>query len=116
MTDPFRPVAVRARLITAGALIGLTAFVVGFGYLKFGTVMTHGRVVKAEVLHLGSRPTGGVAGANLPILTVRMPDGSIRQVPATWGVVNDCRPGRSISIIQNGTAVLVGRPGCDTTD
>jgi hypothetical protein len=99
----------------AGALIALTGFVVVTGYLKFGTVITDGRAVKAEVLRIGTRPTGGVAGANLPVLTVRMPDGAIRQVRATWADINDCRPGRSISIIQQGTAVMVGRPGCDTT-
>ena len=85
------------------------------GYLKFGTVITDGRAVEAEVLRLGTQPTGSVAGADLPVLTVRMPDGSVRQVQATWADVNACKPGRSISILQQGTAVLVGRPGCNTT-
>jgi len=115
MTDPFKTVAFRSRTVKASALIVLTGIVVAIGYLKFGTVITGGRAVKAEVLRLGTRPTGGVAGANLPVLTVRMPDGSIRQVRATWADVNDCKPGRSISILQQGTAVLVGRPGCYTT-
>ena len=100
----------------AGALIILTGFVILIGYLEFGTVITGGREVKAEVLRLGTRPTGSVGGANLPVLTVRMPDGSIRQVKATWADVNDCKPGRSISILQQGNALVVGRPGCNTTD
>ncbi len=115
MTDPFRTVAFRARIMKASALIILIGFVVVIGYLEFGTVITDGRAMKAEVLRVGTRPTGRVAGANLPVLTVRMPDGSIRQVLATWADVSDCKPGRSISILQQGTAVLVGRPGCNTT-
>lgn len=99
-----------------GALIILGGFLILSAYLKFGTVITSGHEVNAEVLRLGTRPTGSVAGANLPVLTVRMPDGSIRQVKATWADVNDCKPGRSISIVQQGPALIVGRPGCNTTD
>ncbi len=113
MTDSFRNVPFRAGIMKAGALIVLTGLMVVIGYLQFGTVITDGREVKAEVLRLGTQPTGGVAGAILPILTVRMPDGSVRQVMATWPDVNDCKPGRSISIVEKGTAVRVGRPGCN---
>ena len=115
MADPFRSVALGARIMKAGALMILTGLIVLIGYLQFGTVITDGRVVQAEVLGLGTYPTGRVAGANLPIVTVRLPDGSVRQVRATWADVNDCKPGRSISILQQGTAVLVARPGCEKT-
>ena len=112
MTDPFRNVAFRGRIVKASALIVLTGLLIVLGSLQFGTVITNGREVKAEVLRLGTQPTGGVGGASLPILTVRMPDGAVRQVMATWPDVNDCKPGRWISIVEKGTAVRVGRPGC----
>ena len=116
MTDPFRTVALRGRIMKAGALLVLAGLMAAIGYLQFGTVITGGRVVEAEVLRIGTRPTGGVAGANVPVLVVRMPDRSIRQLKATWADLKDCKAGRSISIRQQGAALLVGRPGCDTTD
>jgi hypothetical protein len=114
MADPFRTVALRARVMKAGALVLLAGFLCAISYLEFGTVLTNGRVVKAEVLSLGTRPAARVAGGDLPIVTVRLPDGSIREVQATWADVNDCKPGRWISLLQHGTAVQVGQPGCNT--
>lgn len=72
--------------------------------------------MKAEVLRLGMHPVGGVAGGDLPILAVRLPDGSVRDVEATWADVNDCKPGRWISLLQHGIAVQIGQPGCKTRD
>ena len=97
----------------AGALVVLAALLGAISYLEFSTVVTNGRVVKAEVLRLGTRPAARVAGGDLPIVTVRLPDGSIRDVQATWADVNDCKPGRWISLVQHGTAAQVGQPGCN---
>jgi hypothetical protein len=116
MSDPFRIVDLRSRIMKSAALILLVGLMGVIGYLQFGTVITGGRIVEAEVIRIGTAPTGGVAGANVPVLTVRMPDRSIRQLNATWADVRDCRAGRSISIRQQGAALLVGRPGCDTND
>ena len=98
----------------AGALALVAAFLFAVWRLQFGTVVTDGRVVKAEVLRLGMHPVAGVSGGDLPILTVRLPDGSIRDVEATWTDVNDCKPGRWISLVQQGIALQVGQPGCMT--
>ena len=100
--------------MTAGALVLLVALIYAKAYLNFGNVVTDGEVVKAEVLRLGTRPVARVAGGELPILTVRLPDGSVRQVKATWPHVKDCKRGRWISILQHGTALQVGTPGCYT--
>ena len=112
MADPFRTLALRSRVMKAGALVLLAIFLGAIAYLQFGSVVTEGRDVKAEVLRLGTYPVAGVAGGNLPIVTVRLPDGSIREVRATWADVNDCMPGRWISLVQRGTALQVGQPGC----
>src|SRR4051812_27726800 len=112
MTDPFRTAALRGRVIAAGALLLLAALIFAVSYLDFGTALTDGHVVKAEVLRLGTRPAARVAGGDLPILTVQLPDGSVRDVQATWADVNVCKPGRLISLLQQGDALQVGQPGC----
>jgi hypothetical protein len=112
MTDPFRTAALRARITAAGALAFIAALILAISSLHFGTAVTHGQVVKAEVLRLGTHPAARVAGGDLPIITVRLPDGSIRDVQATWADVNGCKPGRSISLLQQGKALQVGQPGC----
>ena len=114
MADPFRTLALRGNIVRAGALALVAAFLFAVWRLQFGTVVTDGLVVKAEVLRLGMHPVAGVSGGDLPILTVRLPDGSIRDVEATWADVNDCKPGRWISLVQQGIALQVGQPGCMT--
>jgi poly(3-hydroxybutyrate) depolymerase len=96
-------------------LLLLAALLFAVSYLRFGAAATAGQVVEAEVLRLGTHPVARVAGGDLPILTVRLPDGSVRDVQATWAEVNRCRPGRSISLLQQGSALRVGRPGCIST-
>ena len=95
-------------------MVLLAGMLCAIAYLEFGSVVTNGRVVRAEVLRLGARPAARVAGGSLPIVTVRLPDGSIRDVQATWADVKDCKPGRWLSLVQQGTALQVGRPGCNT--
>jgi hypothetical protein len=87
MTDPFRAVAVRGRIIAAGALAVVAALVVGISYFDFGMPITHGHEVQAEVVRGATRPAARVAGGDLPILTVRLPDGAVRDVQATWADV-----------------------------
>jgi len=116
MTEAYRTVAVRQRITKAGALVVLLGFVIAISYLEFSTVVPKGRIVKAEVLRLGTRPVARVAGGDLPIITVRLPDGSVREVQATWADVNNCEAGRFISLVQQGTALQVGRPGCNNAD
>ena len=112
MADPFRIAALRSRIIAAGGLVLVAALIVAVSYLDFGMPITNGHQVQAEVLRLGTRPAARVAGGDLPILTVRMPDGAVRIVQATWADVGGCKTGRSISLLQQGDALRVGRPGC----
>lgn len=114
MVDVFESVIVRERIIKAAALLLLLGFICGASYLEYAGVVTNGRPIKAQIVRFGMHPVARVAGGDLPILTVRLPDGSIRDVRATWADVNDCLPGRWISLLQQGTALQVGRPGCDT--
>ena len=112
MADPFRSLTLQGRIKAGGALVLLAALMFVVSYLRFGSAMTAAQVVEAEVLRLGARPVAAVRGGDLPILTVRLPDGSVRDVQATWADVRRCRPGRSISLLQQGSALRIGRPGC----
>jgi hypothetical protein len=112
MNDPFLTVMFRQRLATGGAVLAVAALVLTIGYLQVGTVNTGGTLAKAEVLRVGTRPAARVAGGNLPVVTVRMADGSVRQVQATWADVENCVPGRWLSLVENGAALQVARPGC----
>lgn len=111
--DPFEADAVRERINNGLLLILLAAFLCGLAYLEFGLVLTHGTPIKAEVVRVATYPAGRVAGGDLPILTVRLPDGSTREVLATWPDVDNCAPGGWISLVQQGRALQVGRPGCN---
>jgi hypothetical protein len=114
MTDPFRTVAVRRRIIAAGALVLVAALIVAVSYLDFGMPITNGHEVQAEVLRVGTHPAARVAGGDLPIVTVRLPNGAVRDVQATSADVGGCKAGSSISLLQQGDALQVGRPGCIT--
>jgi hypothetical protein len=112
MTDPFRTAALRGRVIAAGALVLVAALIFAASYLDFGMPITNGRELQAEVLRVGTHPAARVAGGDLPILTVRLPDGTVRDVQASWADIGGCETGRSISLLQQGDALQVGRPGC----
>ena len=114
MTDPFRTVALRSRVVKIATLALLATFVSAIAYFQFGSLVTEGHDVRAQVLNVGTYPVADVAGGNLPIVTVRLPDGSIRNVRATWADVNGCISGRWISLVQQGSALQVGQPGCST--
>ena len=76
MTDVFRTAALRGRIIEVGGLVLLAALIVAVSYLEFGTLVANGHIVKAEVLRVGTHPVADVAGGDLPILTVRLPNAS----------------------------------------
>lgn len=112
MGDPFRTVAIRER---AGQAVGLGLLIASVSVISYTLVrpyLTEGRVVQAKVVRVGMYDTGEGSGGNLPILTVRLPNGSIREVTPSWAAVDNCMPGRSISLLQSGTALQVASPGC----
>jgi hypothetical protein len=115
MTDPFRAFALRSRMIAAGGLVLVTALIVAVSYLDARIPVTNGHEVQAEVLRVGTHPAARVAGGDLPILTVRLQNGAVREVQATWADVGGCAAGRSIALLQQGAALKVGRPGCVIT-
>src|SRR5260221_14294595 len=115
MVDPFRTVAIRERAAHAVCLGALIAFICALSYVFVRPYVAEGRIVRAEVLRVGMHPAAEGMGGDLPILTVRLPDGSVRQVTSSWAAISNCIPGRWISLLQRGTSVQVGSPGCQRT-
>jgi hypothetical protein len=74
--------------------------------------VANGRVVEATVVRVGTYPVSGGFGGDLPILTVRLPDGSVGQVRASWSTAGNCMPGSKVPLLQRGPALQVGLSGC----
>lgn len=112
MADPFRTFAIRERIAYVAGLCLLIAFASVVSYLWVRPYATEGRIVRADVVRVGMYSVSGSMGGDLPILTVRLPDGSIREVTSSWAAVNDCMPARRILLLQHGTSLQIGPPGC----
>jgi len=92
----------------------LPAFVLLGAFFIFwpANFVTDGQLVEATVVRVGTYAAGRSRGGDLPILTVRLPNGSIRQVRASWSTAGDCIPGGRISLLQRATALQVSLRGC----
>ena len=107
--DPFQAEAFRERLMRARGLLLLFGYMGALLLLVVSTDFRHERDVEATVVRLGTSP---LETGDLPIVIVRLPDGSIRQLRASWPAVNRCKPGGSISLLQLGGRLRVGQNGC----
>ncbi|MFL6730581.1 MAG: hypothetical protein ACJ8EZ_11735, partial [Sphingomicrobium sp.] len=114
MVDPFLSAARREQLTKAGWLALLIALlcIATFSWVRAN--VSDGREVKGAVVRIGTY-ADPLGTGDLPILTVRLPDGSIREVRASWQAANGCAPGRVVSLLQRGTALQVGLRGCSRT-
>jgi hypothetical protein len=109
MTDPFRAEAIAERLRSAASLLVLAAALVALALLFSRTSGQQSESVQATVVRLGSRPTD--VGYR-PVVTVRLPDGSIRQLLVRPNAVRGCKKGDSISLLRVSTSLRVGMLGC----
>jgi hypothetical protein len=111
MVDPFGTEGRRERVSHLAAFALLVCFLCAGFFLWMRADVSDGDEVTAVVVSLGAYPNPLGTGDS-PILTVRLADGSIRQVRTSWQAVNGCQPGRAISILKRGTALQVGLRGC----
>ena len=114
MTDPAKSIFVRERVGQVIAIAVIVALALASAILVVWppTYVTDGRLVEATVVRTGTYPAAEVSGGDLPILTVRLPDGSVRQVRPSWAAAGNCVPGSHISLRQRGIALQVGLSGC----
>jgi hypothetical protein len=112
VADPLRTFAIRQRAIQALWLCLLIICVGAISYFLVRPYISEGALIKAEVVRVESYPVSAAMGGDLPILVVRLPNGSVRQVTSSWEVVDDCMPGRWITLLQRGPALRIGPPGC----
>jgi hypothetical protein len=111
MADVFLEQIRRERLHAAGWLVVLLIFlaVLAFGLSRM--LNPEGRLVEGQVERFGTRATDI---GDLPVVTVRLPDGSIRQVETSRALVKGCSRGDRIELVQRGTALRVGIRACNS--
>src|SRR3954453_14868975 len=111
MVDPFQAVARREQVMKAGQLALLMAIlsIAIFSWVR--SDVSNGREVMGAVVSIGTYPDPLGTG-DLPILTIRLANGSIREVRASWRAANGCAPGSRVSLLQIGAALQVGLRGC----
>ena len=114
MADPLRSLIARERARQAiwPGLLLILAIVATSAFFWPVNYVTDGRVVEATVVRTSTYPAGEARGGDLPILTVRLPDGTIRQVTASWSTAGECLPGSKVPLVQRGTALQVTLRGC----
>ena len=114
MADPLRDIIRRERALRVVALVLLVAIALLVALLEYWppTYVSDGQPVEATVVRFGTYPVSEYRGGDLPILTVRLPDGSIRQVRGSWATAGKCRPGERVTLLQRGAALQIGLSGC----
>jgi hypothetical protein len=111
MLDPSKAAVVREsfqRAFGVALLLALLGLLVVAGTR---TYMSAGKMVEGTVVRIGTYPEPLGTGES-PILTVRLSNGSVRQVSASWSAVGNCVPGNHVSLLQQGNALQVGLRGC----
>lgn len=107
--DPFQPEALQERLTRAGGLALLIAFGGGLLFLALNKGARDERPIEGVVMRVGSYAH---EVGDLPIVTVRLEDGSTRQLRARRAAVEGCEQGSNISLLQKGSHLRVGMQGC----
>ena len=107
LTSP-KTLADRERL-TASLIFALVALVAIISVVTSIKWNPSGRLVEAHVEQFGVRASN--SGFH-PLLTVRLADGSKRQVLAARLSRGDCKRGDKVALVQRGSALTVGVRGC----
>jgi hypothetical protein len=108
--DLFAAEARHERLTRTVGLVLLLAFLGALVFLAVRTGFGDERPVEGVVLQIG---TYAYETGDMPILTVRLNDGSTRQLRfVSWTAVNGCKLGSRISLLQQGSRLRVGVRGC----
>ena len=104
-----KTLALRERLTSLLWVFALIALVAVVGLVANITWNPEGRLVEAHVEQFGVRADN--FGFE-PLLTVRLADGSKRQVLASRLDKGACRRGDKVALVQRGSALTLGVRGC----
>jgi len=107
--DPFRDENrrdLRTKAFGAGALVALVLLIVGgFLYLNAGTE----QAITGQIVRFGMYADDI---GNRPLVLVRLPDGSEREIQTPRDVLLRCRVGDNISLTRNGSYLKITPDGC----
>lgn len=112
MAEAFSEHVRRERLKSAGWLIVLLIFLAALAYGLSWVMNPEGKLVEGRVERFGTRATDI---GDLPVVTVQLPDGSVRQVETSRALIKGCSRGDRIALVQRGTALRVGIRACNTS-
>jgi hypothetical protein len=112
MADPFRAEARREKAIQVGGalllicLLGALVWIFGV-YMSAPMERSGGTVVR-----VGSFPS---EFGDLPVLTVKMDDGAVRQIKTSRRSAVHCIVGSRVELVERGSSLSVGAKGCSST-
>lgn len=109
--DPFRDEITRDRVTQAVGVLLLLAFLSALILVVPLNDFRRAKSIHAVVLRLGTYPDE--TAGDLPILTLRMRNGSIRQVRTSWSGAKWCAPGTRVWLLQRGSNLQVALRGCE---
>jgi hypothetical protein len=113
MAEPLRAQIWAERMRSGVWLLALLAVVATVLFVEDRLWNPQGQLIEARVIQSGIR-----AGKyrNTPIVTVRLADGSVREVQARWASsLRGCQSGDRIALVQRGSALTIGVKGCNLT-
>lgn len=109
MGDPFKALGRAERQRAATWLLILVTFLATIALVFSRARSPQGKLIEGSVESFG----GPISKYGDIVVTVRLANGSVREVLTKWASVRGCKRGDRIALIQRGTALNVGIKACN---
>ena len=109
MADPLKELGWRERLTAGLWLLMLIAFLATISIMFGRSRNTEGKLIEGRVESFGV-PVNKWGDM---VVTVRLANGSVREVLTKWELVKACERGDRIALVQRGLALNVGVMACN---
>jgi hypothetical protein len=113
MADPLRREAAKERLRAALYLLLLVIPLAAVAFYAAWSTTGSPKQINAVVVRIA---TYADYTGDLPVVTVRLENGSVRQFPTSWAAVSHCKPGSKISLVETQNRLRIGLPGCKANE
>jgi hypothetical protein len=113
MADPLRGEAAKERIRAAWYLLLLIIPLAAVAYYAGWSTTGLPKQINAVVLSVG---TYADYTGDLPVVAVRLDNGSVRQLPTSWAAVSHCKVGSRISLVETQNRLRIGLPGCKANE